>query len=65
MEEKKECYLSQQDDECSNIWSCTNCKFDFFWGESPEDIKNSELNYCPKCGKKIKEFVFIENEEED
>lgn len=59
---KKNIYLMQQDDIGSNIWSCSNCKYEFFWNECGEDIKSSGINYCPSCGKKIKEYVFIEEE---
>lgn len=56
----KECYLAQQDDIDSNTWKCSNCREEFYWGESGEDIKNSKIKYCPFCGCKIKEFVFQE-----
>lgn len=62
---EKECYMNQQDDEYSCLYECSNCKEEFFWGEEPEDIKESNVNYCPFCGCKIKEVVYIEDEENE
>lgn len=63
-EKEQECYLVQQDDEYSNWYECSNCKEDFYWGEEPDDIKNSKIKYCPFCGFKIKEVLFITDEED-
>ncbi len=62
---EKECILAQQDDEYSNLYSCSNCHNDFYWGEEPEDIKNSNIAYCPFCGCKITDVSFIEYEAEE
>ena len=64
MEEKK-CVLLQQDDEYSNVYDCSNCHNTFFWGDEPDDIKNSQLAYCPFCGAKIENIEFITYEEDD
>lgn len=61
---EKECIMCQQDDVWSNIWVCNNCHDDFYWGEEAEDVKRGKLKYCPFCGAKIKEFSFIEENEE-
>lgn len=62
---KKECIMCQQDDIDSNIWMCSKCKDDFYWGDDADSVKNSNLKYCPFCGAKIKEFSFIEMDEEE
>lgn len=63
--ENNETYLLQQDNIESNWWECSKCKFEFYWGEDAEDIKTSDLCYCPRCGKKIKEYVFVEEDEDE
>lgn len=60
---KKECYMIQQDDEFSNWYQCSNCNDDFYWGEEPEDLQCSNVNYCPYCGYKIKKIIYIEESE--
>lgn len=34
----------------------------FIGGEEPDDIKNSKIKYCPFCGYKIKEVIYIEDD---
>lgn len=63
--EKKECIMCQQDDIDSNIWMCSKCKDDFYWGDDADSAKNSNLKYCPFCGAKIKEFSYIEMDEDE
>ena len=58
----KKIYLVQQDEIGSNIWRCSNCKFEFFWNECEDDIKTSGIKFCPHCGNKIEEYVFIEDD---
>ena len=59
--ENKECYMSQQDDEYSNWYICSKCHEDFYWGEEPDDMRRSNIKYCPFCGAKIGDVIFIEN----
>lgn len=59
----KKIYLLQQDEIGSNIWRCSNCKFEFFWNECEDDIKTSGIKFCPHCGNKIEEYVFIKDDE--
>lgn len=58
-------YLMQQYERSSNIWRCSNCKLEFYWNEDGDDMKTSGINYCPSCGKKIKDYIFIEEDEEE
>ncbi len=42
-------------EENYSIWECQNCKVAWqFEYDGPEE---NELNYCPKCGMKITEFI--------
>lgn len=34
----------------------------FIGGEEPDDMKNSKIKYCPFCGYKIKEVIYIEDD---
>lgn len=65
--EKKECYMIQQDDEYSNWYQCSNCKSNFYWGEEPDAMKREDCKaeYCPFCGAKIKEVIFMEDDESE
>ena len=58
---QKGCYMSQQDDEYSNWYICSNCHEDFYWGEEPDDMRRSNISYCPFCGAKIGDVIFMEN----
>ncbi len=37
------------------LWECNNC--DIAWEFSYDGPEENEVNYCPKCGLKIVEFV--------
>ena len=57
--EKKECkYIRQNDDWI--IYQCSNCKMD--WVFEDDEPKDSEFNYCPKCGARIIETIELEEE---
>ena len=57
--EEKECkYIRQNDDWI--VYQCSNCKMDWVFEE--DEPKDSEFNYCPKCGAKITEVVELEEE---
>ena len=55
--EEKECkYIRQNDDWI--VYQCSNCKMD--WVFEDDEPKDSEFNYCPKCGAKIVETIELE-----
>jgi len=56
-----DCDYIQQDNSESNEWQCSECKEDIWWGESGDDV---DIKYCPYCGKKIKEFSRIKDDED-
>lgn len=52
-------WIAQED---GAFWECSNCKLGWFFDSgTPEE---NELNYCPKCGCKVTEFVREEREGE-
>lgn len=57
--EKKECKYVRQDNDWI-VYQCSNCKMD--WVFEDDEPKDSEFNYCPKCGAKITEVVELEEE---
>lgn len=57
--EEKECkYIRQNDDWI--VYQCSNCKMD--WVFEDDEPKDSEFNYCPKCGARIIETIELEEE---
>lgn len=57
--EEKECkYIRQNDDWI--VYQCSNCKMD--WVFEDDEPKDSEFNYCPKCGARIIESIELEEE---
>ena len=57
--EEKECkYIRQNDDWI--VYQCSNCKMD--WVFEDDEPKDSEFNYCPKCGARIIETIELEGE---
>ncbi len=44
-------------------WECETCKG--LWVFDGENPKEHNYNYCPKCGRKIVEYVEWTEEEED
>lgn len=63
--EEKECILQQEDDEYSNLYTCSHCHNMFYWGKEPNDVKNGEIAYCPFCGYKIADVHFIKYDDEE
>ena len=57
---KQTCTYKQTDIDY-NSWSCNKCKCE--WCMEDGTPKDNNLNYCPECGTRIKEF--IEYTEED
>lgn len=55
--EKKECKYIRQDNDWI-VYQCSNCKMDWVFEE--DEPKDSEFNYCPKCGAKIVETIELE-----
>ncbi len=48
-----------QDRSCE-YWECESCKVAWTFEYDPSE--DGEMNYCPKCGRKIVEFVHFEEE---
>ena len=58
---KNTCVYEQTDIDWS-AWTCSNCKCD--WCLEDGTPKDNNLNYCPECGARIKDFIEYNTEEE-
>lgn len=56
------CDYLQQDNSESNTWKCSECKEEIWWGECGDDI---DIKHCPYCGKRIKKFSRIKDDQDE